>query len=112
VDANATRKSHIADRILAFEAETFGIYRLTMKSGSDNFRDSSVLDVIRRLKSAGRDVVIYEPLLDTGMFEGCAVMRDLNAFKAAVDVIVANRITRDLSDVRGKVYTRDIFGRD
>jgi UDPglucose 6-dehydrogenase len=112
VDANATRKSHIADRLLDSGAETFGVYKLAMKTGSDNFRDSSVLDVIRRLRLAGKKVVVYEPLLKRDAFEGCAVVRDLAVFKEAADLIVANRVTHDLDDVRDKVYTRDVFGRD
>jgi UDPglucose 6-dehydrogenase len=112
VDANATRKSYIADQILAFGSKIFGIYRLVMKTGSDNFRDSSVLDVIRRLKSAGRSVIIYEPILKTAEFEGCAVIHNLETFKMTAGIIVANRVADDLNDVREKVYTRDIFERD
>jgi UDPglucose 6-dehydrogenase len=112
VDANATRKAYIVDRIRAFGAGTVGIYRLAMKTGSDNFRDSSVLDVIRRLRSTGSNVIIYEPLWKTPEFEQCAVVNDLGAFKAGSNLIVANRITDELGDVREKTYTRDIFERD
>jgi UDPglucose 6-dehydrogenase len=112
VDANATRKAHIAESICALDAETIGIYRLAMKTGSDNFRDSSVLDIIRNLKRAGKTVVIYEPMLKDAAFEGCTVIRDLGDFKAAADRIVANRVAKDLDDVLERLYTRDIFGRD
>jgi UDPglucose 6-dehydrogenase len=89
-----------------------GIYRLIMKAGSDNFRMSSVLGVMRRIREQGVEVVVYEPTLDDAAFLGAEVVRDLDEFKSRADVIVANRRTEALDDVAAKVYTRDIYGRD
>lgn len=112
VDANSTRKQYISDRILKMNPETVGVYRLTMKKNSDNFRQSSIQDVIKRLLEANVNVVIYEPTLDGDKFMGAEVIVGLDEFKRRSDVIIANRYSFELDDVRDKVYTRDIFGRD
>lgn len=112
VSSNSTRKQHIADMIIAREPKVVGIYRLTMKTGSDNFRQSAIQDVIGRIKETGIEVVIYEPVLQTSDFEGSKVINDLPAFKAKSDVIVANRLDEEIKDVKEKVYTRDLFSRD
>jgi UDPglucose 6-dehydrogenase len=112
VDANESRKRFIADALLNGNAGTIGIYRLAMKSGSDNFRDSSVVHVLKKLVEAGRRIIVYEPLLKEAVFEGCVVVRNLKSFKLTADIIVANRIDDELNDVGEKVYTRDIFERD
>ena len=112
VSANSTRKGFIADDILRRRPKTVGIYRLVMKAGSDNFRASSVQGVMKRLKAKGVKVVVYEPMLTESDFFGSEVVRDLSAFKARSEVIVANRQTPDLADVADKVYTRDLFGHD
>ncbi|NNK15651.1 MAG: nucleotide sugar dehydrogenase [Sulfitobacter sp.] len=110
VQANKTRKDFIAAQVIAMQPETVGIHRLAMKAGSDNFRQSSVQGVIRGIRDAGLRVLIFEPLLDKKKFMNCEVITDLEAFKEASDVIVANRNSPDLSDVADKVFTRDIFG--
>ncbi|MBM1311125.1 nucleotide sugar dehydrogenase [Sulfitobacter mediterraneus] len=110
VDANRTRKDFIAGQIVAKNPKVVGIHRLVMKAGSDNFRQSSVQGVIRRIRAAGIDVVIYEPALEDATFMGCSVINDLATFKQRSDVVVANRASEDLDDVAGKVFTRDIFG--
>jgi len=110
VDANRTRKDFIADQIISRAPKVVGIHRLVMKAGSDNFRQSSVQGVIRRIRAAGIDVVIYEPALEAETFMGCSVINDLATFKQRSDVVVANRASEDLDDVAGKVFTRDIFG--
>ena len=121
VDANRTRKDYIADEVLqlvwdkVYEGKpkpVVGVYRLTMKSNSDNFRASAIQDVIKYLKAAGVEIVIYEPTLREDSFDGCRRIADLSAFKAAADVIVANRNAPELADVAEKVYTRDLFSRD
>lgn len=112
VDANSTRKQYISDRILKMNPGTVGVYRLTMKKNSDNFRQSSIQDVIKRLSEANVNVVIYEPTLDGGRFMDAEVIVGLDEFKRRSDVIIANRYSSELDDVRDKVYTRDIFGRD
>ncbi|NMM98438.1 nucleotide sugar dehydrogenase [Bifidobacterium olomucense] len=116
VDANRTRKDFVADeiieRVCGVEEPTVGVYRLTMKSGSDNFRQSAIQDVMKRLRGEGLNVLIYEPTWNQPEFLGNAVTHDLVAFKDAADVIVANRWNDDLADVPEKVFTRDLFKRD
>ncbi|MGM9517650.1 MAG: nucleotide sugar dehydrogenase [Acidaminococcus sp.] len=112
VDANRTRKDHIADEILARNPRVVGVYRLTMKSASDNFRSSAIQGVMKRIKAKGIPVVVYEPTLHEPEFFHSKVVNDLAAFKAQSDVIVANRWSDDLADVKEKVYTRDLFDRD
>lgn len=112
VEANDVRKRHIADMILKREPKVVGVYRLTMKSGSDNFRSAAIQDVIQHLRDAGVEVIIYEPVLDAEQFEGLRVVNDFESFKAEADVIVANRMEEALLDVEEKVYSRDVFRRD
>lgn len=112
VAANRTRKDHIADEILARRPKVVGVYRLTMKSASDNFRSSAIQGVMKRIKARGIPVVVYEPTLHEPEFFHSKVVNDLAAFKAQSDVIVANRWSDDLADVKDKVYTRDLFDRD
>lgn len=112
VAANRTRKDHITDEILARNPHTVGIYRLTMKSASDNFRSSAIQGVMKRIKAKGIPVVVYEPTLQDKEFFRSPVCRDLDQFKKECDLIVANRWSEDLADVKDKVYTRDLFDRD
>ncbi len=112
VDANSTRKDFVTESILKRQPKVVGIYRLIMKSGSDNFRASSILDIMDRLKAHDIQVLIYEPALNTSSFLDVAVISDLASFKQRADIIVANRRTDDLADVIDKVYTRDLFGSD
>lgn len=112
VDSNRTRKEFIAHQILSAKPERVGVFRLTMKANSDNFRQSSIQDIMKLLRGEGVEVVIYEPTLQQEEFERFHVEHDLSAFKKSCDVILANRFTDELSDVREKVYTRDIYRRD
>lgn len=112
VDANITRKDHIADAILRKNPKVVGIYRLTMKTNSDNFRASSIQGVMKRIKAKGVEVVIYEPVLEDETFFNSRVIKDFEEFKSKSDVIVSNRLSGKLKDVQEKVYTRDLYGRD
>jgi UDPglucose 6-dehydrogenase len=112
VDANRTRKDHIAEMIIARNPKVVGIYRLVMKSESDNFRQSAIQGIMKRIKAKGITVIVFEPVIFEKDFYGSKVIRDIETFKKQSDIIVSNRFYKELSDVKEKVYTRDIFNRD
>jgi len=112
VDANRTRKDHITEMILKRNPKIVGIYRLTMKMDSDNFRQSAIQGIMKRIKAKGIEVVVYEPALKEDEFYHSRVIKDVDEFKQISEVIVANRLYDEISDVVDKVYTRDLFSRD
>ncbi|MGO3211994.1 MAG: UDP binding domain-containing protein, partial [Ruoffia tabacinasalis] len=109
VDSNATRKGFVANQVLAKEPKVVGIYRLAMKTDSDNFRQAAIFDIMREMRAEGVEVIIYEPSLNAVSFEGYRVLSDINEFNLTSDVILANRISEEIEEVREKVYTRDIY---
>ncbi|MFA7412660.1 MAG: UDP binding domain-containing protein, partial [Tissierellaceae bacterium] len=109
---NRTRKDHIADMIVKRNPKVVGIYRLTMKTGSDNFRQSAIQGVMKRIKAKGIEVVVYEPVLEKDHFYNSRVIKDIEEFKKISDVIVVNRTDETMKDVEDKIYTRDLYSKD
>ena len=112
VESNKTRKEYIAEKIIEKNPEVVGIYRLTMKANSDNFRQSAIQDIMKTLRGEGISVVVYEPTLEADTFEKFKVVADFDEFKKTCDLTLANRMEDSLKDIKEKVYTRDIFSRD
>jgi len=112
VDANSTRKDFLAEQIISKNPRKVGVFRLVMKAGSDNFRQSSIQGIMKRLKAKGIEIQIYEPAMHENTFFGSSVIRDLEAFKQDCDIIIANRMTPELADLQNKIFTRDVFGSD
>ncbi len=112
VKANKTRKDFITAEVLRNDPEIVGIYRLTMKAGSDNFRSSAIQDIINNLKEQNKKIIIYEPTLEDDSFNECEIEKDLETFKDKTSIIMANRLEKELEDVKEKVYTRDIYSKD
>ena len=112
VDANSTRKDFLADIIIAQKPKVVGIYRLIMKVDSDNYRHSAIQGIMKRIKAKGIEVIVYEPVLKKHKFYNSMVVNDISNFKSCADIVIANRLTDEISDVKNKVFTRDLFGVD